>query len=178
MFFHIKISSKDKKILKDFGHFLSRLEKTSNFLKSFPRQNTHKFVTILKSPHINKTAQEQFEFRYYTKEFFINSFKPLTFFLILKKVNNLSFSGINLKVKGLFKSNLNKKLIVINPDNIDLDIVTNYGLIQKKNLKQKTFRNRNFNQSNNNRSFYASKRYIQLFDCYGELSLKTDLYSK
>jgi ribosomal protein S10 len=80
MFFHIKVSSKDKKVLENFGQFLSKLEMTSNFLKSFSKQNTRKFVTILKSPHVNKTAQEQFEFRFYTKEFVISSFKPLTFF--------------------------------------------------------------------------------------------------
>ncbi len=65
----------------------------------------------LKTSHVNKTAQEQFKFRFYTKEFVISSFKPLTFFLILKKVNNLSFTGMNLKVKSLFKRNEKKKII-------------------------------------------------------------------
>ena len=176
MFFHIKISSKDKKVLKDFGQLLSKLERTSNFLKSFSKQNSRKFITVLKSPHVNKTAQEQFEFRYYSKEFIINSFKPLTFFLILKKMNNLSFSGIDLKVKGLFKKDKKRKLTAVNPDNIDLNTVKNYGLIQKKNLKQKMFHDKNSKQFD--KSFYVSKRYIQLFDCYGEMSLKNDFYSK
>lgn len=176
MFFHIKVSSKDKKVLENFGQFLSKLETTSNFLKSFSKQNVRKFITILKSPHVNKTAQEQFEFRFYTKEFIVNSFKPLTFFLILKRINNLSFSGIDLKVKGLFKENKKKILIAVNPDNTNLNTVKNYGLIQKKNLKQKMFRNKNLQKFNE--SFSFSKRYIQLFDCYGEMSLKNDFYLK
>ena len=103
MFFHIKVSSKDKELLESFSQHLSKIETTSNFLKSFSKQNARKFITILKSPHVNKTAQEQFEFRFYTKEFIVNSFKPLTFFLILKKINNLSFSGIDLKINGFIK---------------------------------------------------------------------------
>jgi ribosomal protein S10 len=176
MFFHIKVSSKDKKVLENFGQFLSKLEMTSNFLKSFSKQNTRKFVTILKSPHVNKTAQEQFEFRFYTKEFVISSFKPLTFFLILKKVNNLSFSGMNLKVKSLFKRNEKKKVTAVNPDNTNLNTVKSHGLVQKKNLKQKMFNNKNFQTFDASSS--VSKRYIQLFDCYGEMSLKNDFYLK
>ena len=42
MFFHIKESSKDKKVLENFGQFLSKLESTSNFLKSFSKQNIRK----------------------------------------------------------------------------------------------------------------------------------------
>lgn len=173
MFFHIKVSSKDKKLLENFSHFLSKIETTSNFLKSFSKKKARKFVTILKSPHVNKTAQEQFEFRFYSKEFIVNSFKPLTFFLILKKINNLSFFGIDLKINGLFKENKKQLLTAVNPDNTDLNIIKNYGLIQKKNLKQKAFNYKKFSKS-----FHFSKQYIQLFDCYGEMSLKNDFYIK
>ena len=173
MFFHIKVSSKDKKLLNSFSQHLSKIETTSNFLKSFSKQNARQFITILKSPHVNKTAQEQFEFRFYTKEFIVNSFKPLTFFLILKKINNLSFSGIDLKINGLFKENKKKNLIAVNPDNTDLNILKNYGLTKKKTLKRKSFNYKNFSES-----FHFSKRYIQLFDCYGEMSLKNDFYIK
>ena len=176
MFFHVKVSSKDKKVLENFSQFLSKLKTTSNFLKSFSKQNTRKFVTVLKSPHVNKTAQEQFEFRFYTKEFIINSFKPLTFFFILKKINNLSFSGINLKIKGFSKENKKKELTAINPDNINLNVVKKYGLLQKKSLKQKIVKDKNLKKLN--ADFYFSKRYIQLFDCYGEVSLKNDFYLK
>lgn len=176
MFFHIKVSCKDKKVLKNFSKFLSKLESTSNFLKSFSKQNSRKFVTILKSPHVNKTAQEQFEFRFYTKEFVISSFKPLTFFLILKKASNLSLLGIRLKVKGVFKENGKKKLTVLNPDNLNMGVIRNCSLTQKKSLKQKMFDNPNLKEFS--LGFLSSKRYIQLFDCYGEISLKTDFHLK
>ena len=106
MFFHIKVSAKDKKVLENFGQFISKLQLTSNSLRLLSKRNLRKFVTVLKSPHVNKTAQEQFEFRVYTKEFIISSFKPLTLFLILKKINDSSFSGLNLKIESLFKQNI------------------------------------------------------------------------
>jgi len=161
MFFHIKVSAKDKKVLENFGQFISELQLTSNSLKSLSKRNSRKFITILKSPHVNKTAQEQFEFRVYTKEFVISSFKPLTLFLILKKINNSSFSGLNLKIESLFTQNMKKKLIALNPDNINLRTVEMFYPSQVPG-------------SPSAQSFSSSKKYIQLFDCYGELALKTD----
>ena len=107
MFLYFKVSTKDNKILKKFLRFLLKLNISPVVLKYVPKQQKRKFVTILKSPHINKTAQEQFEFRHYSKEFIVNSVKPLTFFLIIKKLKNLSFSGLKLEVKGLL--NFEKK---------------------------------------------------------------------
>lgn len=150
MFFYIKISSKDKKVLEKFSWFLSRLETSTFILKSFSRQKTKKFITILKSPHVNKTAQEQFEFRFYNKSFLINSFQPLIFLFLLKKLKNLSFSGLDLEIKSLFKyDEKNKKFLkLLNPDNFILDSKEAFIRSYSKNL--------------------LLKRYVQLFDCYGE----------
>ena len=163
MFFHIKVSAKDKKVLENFNQFISNLQSTSNSIRSLSKHNSRKFVTVLKSPHVNKTAQEQFEFRVYTKEFVISSFKPLTLFLILKKINNLSFSGLNLKIESLFKRNTKKKLIALNPDSIDLNTTRKSNLLSHLDLS-------------NSQSLSVSKKYIQLFDCYGEMVLKTDFH--
>ena len=163
MFFHIKVSAKDKKVLENFGQFISKLQLTSNSLRLLSKRNLRKFVTVLKSPHVNKTAQEQFEFRVYTKEFIISSFKPLTLFLILKKINDSSFSGLNLKIESLFKQNSKKKLIALDPDNVNLNTVEKFNPLVPSDLSS-------------SQSFSLSKRYIQLFDCYGEMVLKTDFH--
>ena len=157
------MSAKDKKVLENFNQFISNLQSTSNSIRSLSKHNSRKFVTVLKSPHVNKTAQEQFEFRVYTKEFVISSFKPLTLFLILKKINNLSFSGLNLKIENLFKRNTKKKLIALNPDSIDLNTTRKSNLLSHLDLS-------------NSQSLSVSKKYIQLFDCYGEMVLKTDFH--
>nr|YP_009495582.1 ribosomal protein S10 [Nitzschia sp. (in: diatoms)]AWQ64312.1 ribosomal protein S10 [Nitzschia sp. (in: diatoms)]BCQ06515.1 ribosomal protein S10 [Nitzschia putrida] len=149
MFFYFKVSSKDSQVLEKFVKFLLKLETSPTIIKYFSKQKKRKFVTILKSPHVNKTAQEQFEFRFYSREFFIDSFKPLTFFLVIKRIKDLSFPGLKLEVKGLLnkeKKN-NSFLKVINPDNI---------VLNKSNFQNK---------------------YIKLFDCYGESYLKDTFYN-
>ena len=151
MFFYISASSKDKKVLEKFSFFLSKIEKSTLILKYFSKQKKRKFVTILKSPHVNKTAQEQFEFRYYKKRFLINSFRPLTFIFFLKKMKNTSFSGLDLTIKSMLKENEKNDhfLKLTNPDNFILNDKASESF---KNVKV--------------------KKYIQLFDCYGEVFLK------
>ena len=34
---------------------------------NLPQKKNKKFITVLKSPHINKTAQEKFEFKMFSK---------------------------------------------------------------------------------------------------------------
>ena len=150
MFFYVKVFSKDNNDLKSFFRFLNQLANSPIILKHFSKQKKRKFVTILKSPHVNKTAQEQFEFRFYHKEFLVDSFKPLTFFLLLKRLKNLSFPGLKIKVTGLLNSNKKNKsfLRAVNPDNI----VLNHKFSKVTSISQRS--------------------YIPLFDCYGELYLK------
>nr|YP_009485545.1 ribosomal protein S10 [Nitzschia alba]AVR57609.1 ribosomal protein S10 [Nitzschia alba] len=157
MFFYFKVSSKDSQVLEKFFQFLLKLETSPTMIKCFSKQKSRKFITILKSPHVNKTAQEQFEFRFYSREFLVDSFKPLTFFLVIKKIKNLSFPGIKLEVKGLLNGEKkNKSLLkVINPDNI---ILTNS---YPKGIKSG-----------------SQMKYVQLFDCYGESYLKKMLCLK
>ena len=150
MLFYIKVFSKDNLVLKKFFQLLQRLNISLIVLKSFSKKKKRKFVSILKSPHVNKIAQEQFEFRYYNKEFLIDLFKPLTFFLFVKKIKNLSFSNLKLEIIGFFRNHKNFSLKLINPDNIIL-----------KPIDLKAFKSRFF-----------QKKYIQLFDCYGEFQLQ------
>lgn len=150
MFFHIKVFSKDNFVLKKFFQLLQRLNIFFIILKSFSKKKKRKFVSILKSPHVNKTAQEQFEFRYYNKEFLIDLYKPLTFFLFIKKIKDSSFSNLKLEIKGFFSLKKRFSPKRINPDNVILK------LINFKTIKSR----------------FPLKKYIQLFDCYGEFHLQ------
>jgi len=174
MFFYLKISCKDKKILEKFSRVFTKIKSLPIFIKPFPKHEKRKFITILKSPHVNKTAQEQFEYRFFSKHFLVFSMKPQIFFLLLKKFKNLSFSGIKLEVKGVFEKNLTNKYILklINPDNV---------VLQKSYLNQKSFRkektkSKGFKSVINN--LELSKKYIQLFDSYGEVYLKNTFHSQ
>jgi ribosomal protein S10 len=161
----LKVSCKDKRILKKFINFLTKLKSLPISIKPFSKHEKRKFVTVLKSPHVNKTAQEQFEYRFFSKDFLVFSFKPLIFFLLLKRLKNFSFSGIKLEVQGLFEKKRTDKhaLKLINPDNI---------VLQNICFKQNDFKKNKISSFN----MSLSKKYIQLFDSYGEVCLKNVFY--
>jgi len=69
MFFYLKASSKNQKVLKSFIMFLSKFHDLPVAIKHIPSRKKRKFITVLNSPHVNKSAQEQFEFRYYNEHF-------------------------------------------------------------------------------------------------------------
>ena len=177
MFFYLKVSCKDERILKKFTTVFTKIKSLSIFIKSFPTYEKRKFVTVLKSPHVNKTAQEQFEYRFYCKRFLIRSVKPLTLFLLLKKLKNLSFLGTNLEVKGLFERNKTNKhsLKIISPDNI---VLTNISKAYVNKQKFKINKQVRIAQTvpNNWTNSFSLKKYIQLFDLYGETSLRDVFY--
>jgi Ribosomal protein S10p/S20e len=179
MFFYLKVSSKGKRILKKFITVFTKLESLPVFFKLFSIYEKRKFITVLKSPHVNKTAQEQFEYRFYSKHFLIYSFKPLTLFLLLKKLKNVSFPGVNLKIKGLFeRTKTNKHLLnIINPDNIVL-IHFSKTYVSKQRFKiSKRARITKIISQNSKANSLLSKKYIQLFDLYGEAYLRNVFYS-
>ena len=158
MFLHFKISSKDNQVLQKFLQFLQKLKTLPTSVTHFSKQKKRKFVTILKSPHVNKTAQEQFEFRFYNKEFLVRSSKPLTFLTTIKKIKNLSFPSIKLEVKGSFNQSQKDKSLskALDPDTIILS-------------------------QRNSQIFCAlelERKYIQLFDGYGEFCLKKSFLRK
>jgi ribosomal protein S10 len=152
MFFYIQISSKDKSSLEIFLKFILRLKALNLLISHFPKQQIKKFITVLKSPHVNKSAQEQFEYRIYTKKLSVNSPQALKFFSIIKKAKNASFPGIDLKIKGVFekKKEFKNLLHCMNPDNLNID----------------------FFQIASQQTNWKITKYIQILDGYGEYSAK------
>jgi ribosomal protein S10 len=156
MFFYIEISSKNEDSLKKFLTFISEIKTTNLFITNFPKQNIKKVVTVLKSPHVNKSAQEQFEYRIYTKNLSVSSFQQNKFLSLFKRIQNSSFPGIRFKVKGLFeqKKELKNLLLSIDPDNLDLNSFKNSASFSALKLK--------------------TTQYFQMFEGYGEHSIKKD----
>lgn len=103
--YRIKLYSKDKKSL----HHLFNLSKcniiTQNFKVFFNllrKEKVIKKVTVLKSPHVNKTAQEQFGYRFYSAEIFCYSWEIKKYLLVLKKIKNQLFPGIKIQINVKF----------------------------------------------------------------------------
>src|SRR4051812_5104677 len=95
MFFYITIYSKEKTTLQNFFIFLSKLNViTFKFFSQKQKKSEHKFLTILKSPHINKTAQEQFEYKCFTSQIALYSTDLFFCFVILKRILKKGFPGL------------------------------------------------------------------------------------
>lgn len=150
MLFYFKIQSKNNQVLNNFFFLLQKFNILIISLEATQKKKKRRLITILNSPHINKKAQEQFEFRFYRKHFLIRVTKPLTFLFFLKKLKNLSFCNIKFKIKKISNKNILK---LLNPNNLNLKI---------------TYNSKNF-------TYHKTPSYIQLFDVFGELYLQTQL---
>jgi hypothetical protein len=107
-----------------------------NILKKyFNKKKKTKKLTILKSPHVNKTAQEQFEIRFFSRQLNIYSPKSLKYLIFFKKIKNNLLSDIFVKINFFLdtKNENNLKLNIINPNNFRIH--TNYYRNQKINNK-------------------------------------------
>lgn len=167
--YHLTFLSKNKNSLsRNFLLFTSNSSLNFHVVKKYFQKKTEKhFLTILKSPHVNKSAQEQFEFHLFSKQLSIFPFKRSHYTYILKKVRNTLFSDVMLKIKSSInkeKKN-NTRLVIFNPNNFKLNI--NKSLItQKKRLDElKNIKQlKNFDEKNNKKV----KLMLQTFDIYGE----------
>ena len=116
MFVIIDIYSKNHSSLSLFLNYFLNNKITTKLqvivFKTTTSQPLQKKVfTVLKSPHVNKTAQEQFEYRMYKKRLkcFIPQF-PL-FLAHFKRLRFNMFSDINFKIKIISNNKAKKKKI-------------------------------------------------------------------
>jgi len=86
--YKLTIISKNKKSAENCFLFFSNNmnELNVNIVKKYLKKKKKKnLLTILKSPHVNKTAQEQFESKLFSKQLNIYSSRNFKFLLVLKK---------------------------------------------------------------------------------------------
>lgn len=134
----LKISSKNEKSLKNFLIFFFKHLKTKfNIIqKSVAAHNSKKIITLLKSPHVNKTAQEHFELRIFSKQILLKSFYINKNLIFLKKSLNRLFQDISVNLEFItsVKINYKNRLLLFYPDNITL--------YKKKSLQKNITRNK------------------------------------
>lgn len=166
--FNIVISSKNQDSLNKFIYvFFKNTYLNFNIIKrSFKKKKRKIVLTLLKSPHVNKKAQEQFETRFFSKEFKIQVFQNFKFLIFLKKLKKHLFPDIKTKIK--FATN-NKKLCikVFNPNNfvIQKNNVNHYQL--HASLKKQKIQIRNFKNSNSLSK--KIKNLLNIFHNYGKI---------
>lgn len=101
---NLTLFSKNKRSIKNFYALIIRIIKNKKFKTNIQMQykngkNRKKKFTILKSPHVNKTAQDQYEYTINVKKIKIYSFQTAKFLIILKKLLNSIFSDVHIKIQ-------------------------------------------------------------------------------
>ena len=108
----IKLYSKDKESLKQFKKLLKNINKTWKNITFYTKDNKkrRKRVTILKSPHVNKTAQTQFQSIVYSSKIKYFSWDVKKNYIILKKIKNYLFPDIKIKIEQIISDKKIKSL--------------------------------------------------------------------
>ena len=127
--------SKHKKTINDFLNFLK-----NNTTQNFQLQTKKLKITrlsVLKSPHINKKAQEQFQYIYFCISLSFVTYKIKKKLFFLKKIKNQLFPELNLLIKGTY---FKKKNIVklLSPNNIITYNQKKIGKLTSKDLLKKS----------------------------------------
>lgn len=167
---NIIVSSKTKNSL---NHFFSFLHKNSLILsfniinKKFQKKMKKTVITILKSPHVNKTAQEQFEIRYISKQIQIRAINLFKFLIFFKKLKVSLLTDINIKIIVNTKNSIETQKKNLNIDNLYYKpfFFEQIHSIQNNKLKK----NRNILLYNNEKliNLTDSLKILKLFDIYG-----------
>jgi ribosomal protein S10 len=143
------VSNNPNSIQKFFLFFFYNKKMSFNTIKKyFQKKRKKKILTILKSPHVNKTAQEQFEYRIYSKQITMYSSQGFQYLVFLKKVSVHLFPDIKIKIKFDMSQSMGKQTEILNPTH----------------LKRDFFRSENWKNSK-----LKTKNMIETFDIYGEL---------
>jgi ribosomal protein S10 len=132
------IKSKNKKSIFNFLSFFKSVTKKkikSRIQKKRLQKKKYKKITLLKSPHVHKSAQTQFECRIYKNQISIVLLNTFDFLILIKKLLNCSFYDIKITVNFFLKER-KQKPVFLNLTSFYLNHRKNYSnnLISKSNF--------------------------------------------
>ena len=115
MLIYFYVQTKNYNSLKMFSKLLLTYFFKNNVknVKYSPLKKKKTIFSLLKSPHVNKTAQEQFEFKYSKRKLVISSVNFFKTLLIFKKIYSAIFFDIKIKTVCSFGGR-NKSILFIN----------------------------------------------------------------
>ena len=170
--FNIIISTKNKTAINNFIlFFIKYLNFSSNNIQNYFQNKTkRKKVTILKSPHVNKKSQEQFETKLFKSRFTIQVQKKLKNGVFFKKLTHNTFPNVSIKLKQVLasKNMLKFNLNIFNTNNFKIGVK-----IQTKNKPENFKLNKRLNvlKKKTISKYIITKKTTKLFDVldlYGE----------
>lgn len=150
MFIIIDLNSNNVETLKSFQAFLLKnkmSQKLNIFYNFYSKKSKIKNFTVLKSPHVNKTAQEQFNYCSYKTTVILFSPNFLLVLYYLKLISNKLFPTLTIKIKICFNTTFSHKKFkqCFNPNKF----------IIERNKSQ------------------VIQNYLLMFDLFGQFSYKT-----
>jgi ribosomal protein S10 len=167
--YSLKIKSKNEKSLKYFLLFFFKHLKTK--FNTIQKQSTakinRKVITFLKSPHVNKTAQEHFEMHFFTRKILLKGYSLEKALIFSKKVLTRLFQDISINLELLTDKQVSKKssLLLFNPNNNKLS-KKNFFKTNLKRYKQKIkFENFIHKQS----SLTSFRNFLNTMSIFGEI---------
>lgn len=167
--YFLKISSKNEKSLNSFlFFFLNCLNNKFNVIQKMVSNNSSKrIITLLKSPHVNKAAQEQFEIRFFSKKLLAESFDLEKNLIFIKTISNKLFKdvSINLQFKISKNENFINNLFIFCPDNFKLSS----NKVCKTNLKRIKQKKKSKTVNDRKNSLFTLKKFLSTVSVYGEI---------
>ena len=168
--FNIIITSRNKNSINDFLLFFNKNKfyNLNVIKKCFQKRIEKKKLTILKSPHVNKRAQEQFESRLFKKQLTVKTTKNLKYLIYIKRLGYDLFPDINIRLKYIInnKDILKLGLKIFNPNYFKMNkyynfIGNNFNVQRLSQLKKKLFLLKLLLVKKANHT-------LKIFDLYGE----------
>lgn len=98
MFVLVTVRSKDQKLLKKLFNSFKLYNPFLLKFKVMSKRRGKKFLSVLRSPHVNKTAQEQFEYRIYSYTWSIQVLNIYHFLVFFKKLSTNVFLDVSFKI--------------------------------------------------------------------------------
>lgn len=167
--YSLKILSKNEKSLNNFLFFFFNSLKTKfNIIqKLVTAHNTRKVITLLKSPHVNKIAQEQFEIRVFSKRLLAKSFYLEKNLIFLKKILNKLFKDISISLEFITDKDVNFKnsLWIFYPDNFELPTGKTYRVNLKRTKQKNRLKTVNLRKS----SLFNLTKFLSTISLFGEI---------
>lgn len=129
--YSLTLHSKNKQSLNEFLKYNSKAQNSQTIHNLLKNKKSKKKISILKSPHVNKTAQEQFEYTNYSVKISFYSWEIKKHLILLKKIKNQVFPDIKMKINFL----KNKKTITLKQLNIHKIVYYSPILLNDNNQK-------------------------------------------
>ena len=132
----ITLFSQNKNSLKKLFTFLYKKNKN---IKTISLKTKKNHFSILKSPHVNKKAQEQFGFKFFSKKLNIHFSTTLELLKYLTLLKNCLFSDVNVRIDCWIKQVNSKRRLNLKNFTIKTLIHNTYSSktcnnIRKENL--------------------------------------------